>query len=287
LHERKYAQLADEIRKQKDVRLVLIAGPSSSGKTTSSKRLAIQSKVVGLSPILLEMDNYFVNREDTPRDADGNYDFEDVHAMDLPFFNRQLQDLLAGKEVHIPSFDFGSGKRHFVEGKVLKMKPGNILIMEGIHALNPLLTASIPDELKYKIYCSALTSVSIDENNRISTTDNRLIRRIVRDAQFRGCSASETILRWPSVRRGEDRNVFPYQENADIMFNSALTYETYMLRHHAEPLLRRIKPIDPAYSEAVRLLKFLGYFEVLPKGTEDYVPSNSILREFIGGSIFD
>ena len=286
LHEKKYAQLADEIQKREKIRLVLIAGPSSSGKTTSSKRLAIQGKVVGLNPVLLEMDNYFVCRELTPRDADGNYDFEDVHALDLPLLNQHLQDLFAGKEIHIPTFDFNTGKRSFKDGNTLKMSNKDILIMEGIHALNPILTASIPDEIKYKIYCSALTSVGVDENNRISTTDNRLIRRFVRDAQFRGYSASETIMRWPSVRRGEDRNLFPFQENADIMFNSALTYETYILRRYAEPLLRRIKPTDPAYSEAIRLLRFLSYFEVLPAATENYIPSNSILREFIGGSIF-
>jgi len=284
LHEKKYAQLADEIKQREKVRLVLIAGPSSSGKTTSSKRLALQAQVAGLNPVLLEMDNYFVDREHTPLDADGNYDFEDIRALDLPLFNQDLQDLLAGKEVNIPSFDFNVGKRR--KGHSLVVGTKDILIMEGIHALNPVLTASIPDELKYKIYCSALTSVSVDENNRISTTDNRLIRRLVRDSWSRGNSATETILRWPSVRRGEDRNVFPYQENADIMFNSALTYETYILRSYALPLLRRIKPTDPAYTEAVRLLRFLSYFEVLPAGAENYVPSNSILREFIGGSVF-
>ena len=286
LHEKKYAQLADEIQKREKVRLVLIAGPSSSGKTTSSKRLAIQAQVVGLNPVLLEMDNYFVDREQTPRDAEGNYDFEDIHALDLPLLNQHLQELLAGKEVHIPTFDFSTGKRSFEEGNILKMKPKDVLIMEGIHALNPILTQSVPNEMKYKIYCSALTSVSVDENNRISTTDNRLIRRIIRDSWSRKYTASETIMRWPSVRRGEDRNVFPYQENADIMFNSALTYETYVLRRYAEPLLRRIKPTDLAYSEAIRLLRFLSYFEVLPTGVENYVPSNSILREFIGGSVF-
>ncbi len=206
-----------------------------------------------------------------PRDADGNYDFEDLHALDLPFFNQQLQDMLAGKEVHVPTFDFSTGKRYFAPGNIIRMKPDDILIMEGIHALNPELTASIPAALKYKI----------------STTDNRLIRRIVRDARCRGYSASDTIMRWPSVRRGEDRNVFPYQENADIMFNSALTYELYVLRRYAEPLLRRIKPTDPAHADATRLLKFLSYFEILPPSTEECIPSNSILREFIGGSIFD
>ncbi|MDR0294900.1 MAG: nucleoside kinase [Prevotellaceae bacterium] len=286
LHEKKYAQLADEIQKREKVRLVLIAGPSSSGKTTSSKRLAVQAQVVGLNPVLLEMDNYFVNREHTPCDAEGNYNFEDIHALDLSLLNQHLQDLLAGKDVHIPTFNFSTGNRSFADNNILKMGPKDVLIMEGIHALNPILTEAVPNEMKYKIYCSALTSVSVDENNRISTTDNRLIRRIIRDSWARKYTASETIMRWPSVRHGEDCNVFPYQENADIMFNSALTYETYVLRRYAEPLLRRIKPTDPAYSEAVRLLRFLSYFEVLPTGIENDVPSNSILREFISGSVF-
>jgi uridine kinase len=286
LHEKKYARLADEIKRREKVRLVLLAGPSSSGKTTSSKRLSVQARVAGLNPVLLEMDNYFVNREHTPRDIDGNYDFEHIHALDLQLLNNDILSLLSGKEVQTPSFSFETGRRDPQGGPLIKMGDKDILIMEGIHALNPELTAAVPDELKYKIYCSALTSVSVDENNRISTTDNRLIRRIVRDSWSRGYTASETIMRWASVRRGEDRNVFPYQENADVMFNSALTYETYILRRYAAPLLRNIKPTDPAFSEALRLLRFLSYFEVLPAGTENYVPSNSILREFIGGSIF-
>jgi uridine kinase len=288
LHENKYAQLAEKIFNSRDrIKLVLIAGPSSSGKTTTSKRLAVQAKVFGLNPVLLEMDNYFVDREHTPRDADGHYDFEAVEALDLPFFNEQLHDLLAGKNVRIPTFDFTEGKRYFHKDKVLRVGEKDILIMEGIHGLNPRLTESISDELKYKIYASALTSVSIDENNRISTTDNRLIRRMVRDSKFRNYSAAETIMRWPSVRRGEEKHVFPFQEKADTMFNSALLYEMYILRNHAATLLRQIKPVDPAYTEATRLLKFLSYFERISPDNEKYISPTSVLREFIGGSIFD
>ncbi|MDR0738419.1 MAG: nucleoside kinase [Prevotellaceae bacterium] len=288
LHENKYAQLAEEIfLRRHDVKLVLIAGPSSSGKTTTSKRLAIQAKVLGLNPVLLEMDNYFVDREHTPRDADGNYDFEAVEALDLPFFNEQLHDLLAGKKVQIPTFDFHEGKRFFVADKTLQVGANDILIMEGIHGLNPRVTQSVPDKLKYRIYVSALTSVSIDENNRISTTDNRLIRRMVRDFKFRGYSASDTIMRWPSVRRGEEKHIFPFQENADIMFNSALLYEMYVLRYYAMPLLLQIKPVDPAYTEASRLLKFLNYLEPISPENEKYICPTSVLREFIGNSIFD
>jgi uridine kinase len=288
LHENKYAQLAEEIfLRRHDVKLVLIAGPSSSGKTTTSKRLAVQAKVLGLNPVLLEMDNYFVDREHTPRDADGNYDFEAVEALDLPFFNKQLHDLLAGKKVHIPTFNFHEGKRFFVADKVLQVGANDILITEGIHGLNPLITQSVPDKLKYRIYVSALTSVSIDENNRISTTDNRLIRRMVRDFKFRGYSASDTIMRWPSVRRGEEKHIFPFQENADIMFNSALLYEMYVLRYYAVPLLLQIKPVDPAYAEASRLLKFLNYLEPISPENEKYIGPTSVLREFIGNSIFD
>jgi uridine kinase len=288
LHENKYAQLAEEIfLRRHDVKLVLIAGPSSSGKTTTSKRLAVQAKVLGLNPVLLEMDNYFVDREHTPRDADGNYDFEAVEALDLPFFNAQLHDLLAGKKVQIPTFNFHEGKRYFVAGKTLQVGANDILIMEGIHGLNPLVTQSVPDKLKYRIYVSALTSVSIDENNRISTTDNRLIRRMVRDFKFRGYSASDTIMRWPSVRRGEEKHIFPFQEHADIMFNSALLYEMYVLRYYAVPLLLQIKPVDPAYTEASRLLKFLNYLEPISPENEKYISPTSILREFIGNSIFD
>jgi uridine kinase len=287
LHENQYAQLAGAIFTHRNhVKLALIAGPSSSGKTTTSKRLAVQARVLGLNPVLLEMDNYFVDRIHTPHDADGNYDFEAVEALDLPFFNEQLQDLLAGKKVQIPTFDFHEGKRFFDNNKTVQVGDNDILIMEGIHALNPAVSKAVPDKQKYRIYASALTSVSVDENNRISTTDNRLIRRMVRDFKFRGYSASDTIMRWQSVRRGEEKHIFPFQERADVMFNSALLYEMYILRYHAVPLLLQIKPIDPAYAEAVRLLKFLHYFEPVSHENEKYICPTSVLREFMGNGIF-
>jgi uridine kinase len=287
LQEREYAALAQQIQKEHDrLKLVLIAGPSSSGKTTTSKRLSIQAKVAGLNPVALELDNYFVDRDKTPRDAEGNYDFETIDALDLDFLNEQLDDLLKGKEITIPRFDFIAGKRYF-PGQRLKVHPNDLLVLEGIHALNPALTKGVKDENKFKIYASALTSVSMDENNRVPTTDNRLIRRIVRDAKTRGYTAGQTIARWQSVRRGEDCYIFPFQENADIMFNSALLFELAVLRRHAEPLLHRIHPIDPSYAEALRLLKFLGYFEMIAPDDEATIPPTSILREFIGGSSFE
>ncbi|MDR3351312.1 MAG: nucleoside kinase [Prevotellaceae bacterium] len=286
LQEREYATLAQQIQKSHGrIKLVLIAGPSSSGKTTSAKRLGIQAKVAGLNPVALELDNYFVDRDKTPRDAEGNYDFETIHALDLDFLNEQLDDLLHGKEITVPRFDFIDGKRYF-PGQRLKARPHDLLVLEGIHALNPELTKGVNDENKFKIYASALTSVSMDENNRVPTTDNRLIRRIVRDAKTRGYTASQTIARWQSVRRGEDRYIFPFQENADVMFNSALLFELPVLRRYAEPLLHRIHPIDPSYAEALRLLKFLSYFEMIAPEDEATVPPTSILREFIGGSSF-
>jgi uridine kinase len=286
LQESEYAKLAAQIRAEHErIRLVLIAGPSSSGKTTTAKRLSIQVKVAGLNPVAIELDNYFVNREDTPRDAAGHYDFETIEALDLPFLNQQLHDLLQGREIEVPRFDFIEGKRFF-NGQRLKVKPDDILILEGIHGLNPKLTAGVPESNKFKIYASALTSISMDENNRIPTTDNRLIRRIVRDAKTRGYSARETIARWQSVRRGEDKYIFPFQEHADIMFNSALLFELSVLRRHAEPLLRNIHPVDESYSEAVRLLKFLSYFEQISPEDEATIPPTSVLREFIGGSSF-
>lgn len=287
LHERKYADIADKINERNNrVKLVLIAGPSSSGKTTTSKRIALQLKVVGLNPVVIAMDNYFVNREDTPRDEHGNLDFECLGAMDLVLLNKQLNQLLNGEEVEIPNFDFATGKRYFT-GEKIKMKPNDILIMEGIHALNPGLTSEIDNDLKYKIYASSLTSLSIDENNSISTTDNRLLRRMVRDNNFRGTSAEQTILRWQSVRNGEYKNIFPYQENADIMFNSALIYELPMLKHYAEPLLRRITPLSPAYAESLRLLKFLSYIVELNPKEQAGIPPTSVMREFIGGSTLE
>ena len=286
LHERKYAAIADRINARRGrVKLVLIAGPSSSGKTTTSKRIAVQLKVLGLNPVVIAMDNYFLNREQTPKDSDGNYDFENLRALDLDLLNRQLNQLFNGEQVELPKFDFAAGVRYY-DGQTVKMEENDILIMEGIHALNPQLTSEIDDEKKFKIYASALTSLAIDENNCISTTDNRLLRRLVRDNNFRGTSAEETILRWNSVRKGEYRNIFPYQENADVMFNSFLIYELPLLKYYAEPLLRRISPASAAYSESLRLIKFLSYIINLDPKEQKGIPPNSVLREFIGESTF-
>ena len=287
LHERKYAAIADQIYKRKDeVKLVLLAGPSSSGKTTTSMRIALQLKVLGLNPIVLAMDNYFVDREDTPKDENGNYDFECLGAMDLDLLNTQLNQLFSGEEVAIPTFNFAEGRKEY-KGNKMKMKPNDILIMEGIHALNPALTSSIESKRKFKIYASALTSLSIDENNSISTTDNRMLRRMVRDNNFRGTSAEQTILRWSSVHGGEYKNIFPYQEYADAMFNSSLIYELPLLKHYAEPLLRRISPTSPAYAESLRLLKFLSYIVEMNPSEHHAIPPTSVMREFIGGSTLD
>jgi uridine kinase len=287
LHERKYIRIADEIFKRRDkVKLVLIAGPSSSGKTSTSKRVALQAKVLGMNPVIIEMDNYFVDRDKTPRDSEGNYDFEVLEAMDVPFLSLQLNELFEGKTVELPKFDFAQGKRVF-NGTTLTLGEKDILIMEGIHGLNPKLTSHIPEEKIYKIYASALTSLSLDENNNISTSDCRLLRRIVRDCSFRGMSPESTIMRWPSVRRGEINNIFPYQENADIMFNSALLYELPMLKYYAEPLLRRIPANSPASTESIRLLKFLSYIQELQPAEISTIPPTSIMREFIGGSSFN
>lgn len=287
LHERKYAAIADEIYKRRDkVKLVLIAGPSSSGKTTTSKRVALQARVLGLNPVVIEMDNYFVDREKTPRDSDGNYDFESLGAMDTEFLNQQLNDLFDGKTIELPKFDFAVGQRTF-NGHKLTLGEKDILIMEGIHGLNPALTDHIPQERIFRIYASALTSLSLDENNNISTSDSRLIRRMVRDNHFRGMKPEDTILRWPSVRRGEITNIFPYQENADIMFNSALIYELPLLKYYAEPLLRRIPANSPASTESIRLLKFLSYITELQPSEISIIPPTSVMREFIGGSSFE
>ena len=284
LHERKYAEIADQIYNRRDqVKLVLLAGPSSSGKTTTSMRIALHLKVLGLNPVVLAMDNYFVDRELTPKDENGNYDFECVEAMDLELLNTQLNQLMDGEEVDIPVFNFAEGKKYFT-GKKTSMKPNDILIMEGIHALNPTLTAAIDNRRKFKIYASALTSLSIDENNSISTTDNRMLRRMVRDNSFRGTSAEQTIIRWASVHSGEYKNIFPYQEYADAMFNSSLIYELPLLKHYAEPLLRRIQPTSPAYAESLRLLKFLSYIVEMTPAEHAAVPPTSVMREFIGGS---
>ncbi len=286
LQEREFANVANLIKKEHErIKMVLMSGPSSSGKTTSSKRLSLQVRVAGLNPVAIELDNYFVDREQTPRDANGNYDFESINALDVEFLNQQLDELLSGKEIQLPHFDFIEGKRFF-NGARLKINPNDILILEGIHALNPKLTKGVDTNKKFKIYTSALTSISLDENNRVPTTDNRLIRRIVRDAKTRGYTAQQTIAQWQSVRRGEDTWIFPYQEQADIMFNSALLFELSVLRGYVEPLLRKIHPTEVAYSEALRLLKFLSYFEMIASEDEATIPPTSVLREFIGGSSF-
>ena len=282
-HERKYAEIANMIyEKRSQVKIVFIAGPSSSGKTSSSLRLAIQCKVVGLNPKVIELDNYFHNREDTPKDENGEYDFESLYAMDLEYLNKQLNQLLEGEEVEIPKFDFKQGKRVFV-GNKMKLEEKDILIMEGIHALNPEMTSAVDNSKIFRVYVSALTSLGLDENNTISTSDNRLLRRIVRDNRVRGITPEQTIMRWHSVRRGEARNIFPFQENADAVFNSALMFELPMLKYYAEPLLRRIAPNSPAFTEAVRLLKFLDMIVALQPGEIAAIPPTSIMREFIGG----
>lgn len=287
LQEKKIAQIADEIfsRNQEGghhASLVLISGPSSSGKTTFSKRLSVQLMTNGLHPYPISLDDYFVNREDTPLDADGNYDYESLYALDLGLFNRQLQALLRGEEVELPRFNFNTGKQEF-RGEKLRIDDRTILILEGIHALNPELTPQIPAENKYKIYVSALTTISLDDHNWIPTTDNRLLRRIIRDYNYRGYSARETISRWPSVRAGEDKWIFPYQENADVMFNSALLFELAVLRAHVEPILNTVPRNCPEYAEAYRLLKFIKYFTPVQ---DKELPPTSLLREFLGGSSF-
>ena len=286
LHERKYVAIADEIYKRREaVKLILIAGPSSSGKTTTSKRIALQLKVLGLNPVVIEMDNYFVNRDKTPCDEEGNPDFESLQAMDIDFLEEQINDLFCGKTIELPKFDFAKGERIFT-GKQLVLGEKDILITEGIHGLNPNLISHVDQSKIVRIYVSALTSLSIDENNNISTSDGRLLRRLVRDKNFRGISPEQTILRWQSVRKGEIKNIFPYQENADIMFNSALIYELPLLRYYVEPLLRRVPANSPAYTESIRLVKFLSYIQQLQPSEIASVPPTSILREFIGGSSF-
>lgn len=283
LHERNYAAIADQIFARRDkVKAVFIAGPSSSGKTSSSLRLALRCRVLGMVPKVIELDNYFVDREHTPKDSDGNYDFEALEAMDLKLLNSQLNDLFAGKEVELPKFDFKEG-RSVPSGKRISLGDKEILIMEGIHALDPAMVPDVDNSRIFRVYASALTSLNIDENNNISTSDNRLLRRMVRDNRVRGITPEETIMRWQSVRRGENRNIFPFQENADASFNSALLYELPMLKYYAEPLLRRIAPSSPAYTEAIRLLKFLDYIVALSPDEIAAIPPTSIMREFIGG----
>ena len=283
LHERKYAEIANMIYARKDnVKIVFIAGPSSSGKTSTSKRLAIQCRILGLNPKVIELDNYFVDRENNPKDENGEYDFEALGAMDLKFLGQQLNDLLDGKEVEIPKFNFKTGQRCF-DGNIMKLEEKDILIMEGIHALNPAMIPDVDQSKVFRVYASALTSLSVDENNNISTADNRLMRRMIRDNRTRGLVPEETIMRWASVRRGENRNIFPFQENADAIFNSAHIFELPVLKYYAEPLLRRILPSSPAYTEATRILKFLSYIIELSPAEIAAIPPTSILREFIGG----
>ena len=283
LQESKISQIARTIAENKDKKFVMIAGPSSSGKTTFSHRLSIQLSAHGLRPHPIAVDNYFVNRQDTPLDENGNYNFECLEAIDVKQFNEDMVRLLKGEEVELPYFNFKTGQREY-RGDYLKLGKEDVLVIEGIHCLNDKLSSSLPTESKFKIYISALTQLNIDEHNRIPTTDGRLIRRIVRDARTRGASAKQTIAMWNSVRRGEEENIFPYQESADVMFNSALIYELAVLKLYAEPLLFSIEPGEPEYNEAKRLLKFLDYFLGIPG---ESIPSNSILREFIGGGCFD
>lgn len=286
LQEKKIAQIADEITHRdqdgKRVKLVLISGPSSSGKTTFSKRLSIQLMTNGLKPYPISLDDYFVNRNDTPLDENGKHDFESLYAVDLPFFEEQLTTLLNGGEVELPRYNFTTGKRE-MSGKKLRIDEHMILIIEGIHALNPALTPHIPNENKYKVYVSALTTILLDNHNYIPTTDNRLLRRIIRDYKYRNYSAEETIARWPSVREGEEKWIFPYQENADAMFNSALLFELAVLKDYVEPVLRKVPNRCPEYSEAHRLLRFLNYFVSVQ---DKELPPTSLLREFLGGSSF-
>ena len=280
--EKGLGDIAAEIASRPDKKLIMIAGPSSSGKTTFSHRLSIQLMAHGLKPHPIAVDNYFVERVNTPKDENGQYNFECLEAMDIELFNQQMSALLRGEKVFMPTFNFVTGMKEY-KGNSLKLGPEDVLVIEGIHCLNDALSYSLPAENKFKIYVSALTQMNIDEHNRIPTTDGRLIRRMVRDARTRGASAQKTISMWPSVRRGEDENIFPYQESADVVFNSALIYELAVLKQYAEPLLFGIRPEDPEYLEAKRLLKFLNYFQGIDS---NLIPGNSILREFIGGSFF-
>lgn len=283
LQEAKISQIAEQIVQAGNRKIIMIAGPSSSGKTTFSHRLSIQLAAHGMKPHPIGVDNYFVNREDTPLDSNGNYNFECLEAIDVKQFNEDMSALLRGEEVELPRFNFKTGLREY-KGDFLKLGEEDVLVIEGIHCLNDKLSSSLPSESKFKIYISALTQLNIDEHNRIPTTDGRLIRRIVRDARTRGASAKATIGMWNSVRRGEEENIFPYQESADVMFNSALIYELAVLKLYAEPLLFSITKEEPEYAEAKRLLKFLDYFLGVPS---ESIPSNSILREFVGNGCFD
>jgi uridine kinase len=283
LQEKKISQIADQIAHQKGIKLVLIAGPSSSGKTTTCKRLSVQLAVNGIKPVGISLDDYFLNREDTPRDESGDYDFEHLHALNIPLLNEQLNALFRGDEVELPRYNFQKGKSEW-SGKRLKLKGNEVLVVEGIHALNPELTADIPNEQVFRVYASALTTILLDNHNYIPTTDNRLLRRIIRDHKYRGVSAQETIRRWPSVRKGENRWIFPFQENADAMFNSAMLFELAVIKRQADPLLEQVPENCPEYAEAYRLRKFLKYIKPI---SEDQIPPTSLLREFLGGSSFE
>ena len=280
--EKHLARVADKIYQSGNVKMVLISGPSSSGKTTTCRRLSVQLAVLGYHPVQISVDDFFVERDDTPKDENGEFDFEDLHAIDLPLFNSTLKRLLAGEEVEIPTFDFTQGKKVW-NGNTLKLRKNSILVIEGIHCLNPELTEQVPDEVKFKIFVSALTSLSLDRQNPIPTSDNRLIRRIVRDFNYRGYSAVDTIRRWPSVRRGEEKNIFPYQENADVMINTSLVFELSVLKPFALPILYAVPETAQEYAEAQRLIKMLLFFKTIP---EFSLPGTSILREFLGGSKF-
>ena len=282
LQEKKLAKIAEDIAQRKGVKLVLLAGPSSSGKTTSCKRLSIQLAVNGLKPLQISLDDYFVDRDKTPKDENGEYDFESIYALNLDLLNDQFNALFRGEEVDLPKYDFPSGKS-IKSGKKLKLEPSNVLVVEGIHALNPELTAHIPEEQIYRVYASALTTILLDNHNYIPTTDNRLLRRIIRDYKYRGVSAQETIHRWPSVRAGENKWIFPFQENADAMLNTAMLYELSVLKMQVEPLLQQVPENCEEYAEAYRLLKFLKYFKGIPYNN---LPPTSLLREFLGGSSF-
>jgi uridine kinase len=283
LQEKKISQIADDISRRKGIRLVLIAGPSSSGKTTTCKRLSVQLAVNGIRPLNISLDDYFVDREETPRDESGDYDFENLHALNLQLFNEQLNALFRGEEVELPRYDFPTG-RSLKSGKKLTLSDNAVLVIEGIHALNPELTSEIPQEYIYRVYASALTTLLLDNHNYVPTTDNRLLRRIIRDHKYRAVTAVETIRRWPSVRKGENRWIFPYQENADQMFNTAMLFELAVIKRQAEPLLEQVPENCPEYAEAYRLRKFLSYIRPIP---EDQIPPTSLLREFLGGSSFE
>ena len=283
LQEKKIAQIADEIASRKTIKMVLIAGPSSSGKTTTCKRLSVQLAVNGLKPIGISLDDYFLDREKTPRDETGDYDFENLHALNVSLLNDQMNALFRGEEVELPRYNFQKGKSEW-SGKKLQLKGKEILVVEGIHALNPELTSQIPDEQKFRVYASALTTILLDNHNYVPTTDNRLLRRIIRDHKYRGVSAQETIRRWPSVRNGENRWIFPFQENADAMFNSAMLFELAVIKSQAEPLLEQVPENCVEHAEAYRLRKFLRYIRPI---SEDQIPPTSLLREFLGGSSFE